>query len=240
MCDGNTRLMMVALMFPLALSNVLRIWRKMKTENRLLENGSLEWHFTMRILMAKKLFRRRYRILLQHNMGRRRASQVYSDRIILLVYLWSVINDRRRSRAGESQNAPDDWPFVRLPDESTLSRRMRTRSIVRLLEQIVRVLDGSPTERFWYNIDANPLSVCESTKVPEARVGRGAGKMHKGYMLYTIIDDQNQVVTLRLAPLNVDEKKLAFRMLRDQPAQVGDRDDEVSIQPVRHRAVPHS
>ena len=154
--------------------------------------------------MANKLFRKLYQILLDNHMGQRRTSQTYADRLILLVFLWAVINDRPRCWACQKQNLPDDWPFVQQPDESTISRRMKADSIPLLFEELIRELNASPTARFWYLIDAKPLPVSEYTKDPDARVGRGAGKMQKGYKLYTIIDDQHHGV-------GTENKAVVFR-----------------------------
>ena len=167
--------------------------------------------------MANKLFHKLYQILLNNHMGGRRSSQTYGDRIILLVFLWAVIKERPVSWACEPRNLPKDWPFFEVPDDSTVSRRMRSDSIGDLFEELIGHLNDSPASRFWYMIDAKPMPVSEYSKDPDARVGRGAGKMQKGYKLYTIIDDQHHVVALRICPMNGEEKTVAFRMLRDLP-----------------------
>src|SRR5690349_1368855 len=70
--------------------------------------------------------------------ARRRTRVIYSDGLILLVYFWSVLHDRPRCWACRREN----WPAAMrrslpmLPSESTLSRRMRSVSVMLLLASV--------------------------------------------------------------------------------------------------------
>ena len=60
---------------------------------------------------------------------------------IVVVYLWAVIHDRPTSWACERRN----WngiEVVRLPSQPTMSRRLRTRPVQQLLDQVEAQLGG--------------------------------------------------------------------------------------------------
>src|SRR5690606_34728670 len=47
--------------------------------------------------------------------------------------------------------------------------------------------------------------------------GRGVGAMARGYKLHAVVDAAGRLLRWLLAPLNVDERVMARRMLRDMP-----------------------
>lgn len=64
-------------------------------------------------------------------------------------------------------------------------------------------------------IDAKPLPVAWHSGDPHAGKGRGAGALALGYKLHAIISARGHLLAWRLAPLSVDEKAMAARMIRE-------------------------
>src|SRR5690349_19896118 len=79
-----------------------------------------------------------YRIVFEeHNRKARRKRVQFCDALILLVFFWAILHDRPRCWACRRENWPGDWHWLDLPSPSTLSRRMRSVSVLRLLEQVL-------------------------------------------------------------------------------------------------------
>src|SRR5437763_703055 len=75
----------------------------------------------------------------------RRARQRFDDRWIIMVYLWSVINDRPVSWACEQRNWPKAQLDRELPSNATMSRRLRTLGVLQLLECfLMKLTDALP------------------------------------------------------------------------------------------------
>lgn len=168
--------------------------------------------------MERELFdwlRRRLRRL-----GRRRQDrrQVYTDATILEVYLWSVIHDRPVSWAC----VPAHWPpGVRrgpLPSQSCVSRRLACAGVRRLLARLDRAVRTRVRELFGVglscSIDGHALLVAAHSRDREARWGRIAGGMGRGYKLHLVRSVTGVRLEHRLTPLNTDEREMARRMLR--------------------------
>ena len=143
----------------------------------------------------------------------------YSDRIIALVFLWAVLHDRPISWACRSM------PGWCRPSSSTMSRRLRTASVHKVLKRILKTLsptDG-PTWCKW--IDSRPLPVGGSSEDPDARPGRAAGFLAKGYKLHLISDGGGCVVAWDVRPMNENDKTAATPLvetLDDEGYVVGD------------------
>ena len=80
---------------------------------------------------------------------------LYRHAEILVVYLWAVIHDRPTSWACDPRN----WeaaPPVRLPPQSTMSRRLRSRGTKELLDLVESELGGDPRilncTRLWLSL----------------------------------------------------------------------------------------
>jgi hypothetical protein len=137
----------------------------------------------------------------------------FSDEEIVKVYYWSVIHDRPVSWACSRVN----WPLHlrrKLPSPTTMSRRLRKRSVVALLESLERrVLAPQQPGLFWM-IDGKPLPIGGCSKDRQAGYGRAAGCMAKGYKLHAVVGSDASIASWRLAPMNKDERVMAGRMLR--------------------------
>lgn len=169
--------------------------------------------------MEGELFERIYRLLVA--LGKRPRHCVYSDPWILGIYFWAVLHDRPVCWACDPANWPVPWRDREFPSRSRVSERLRTASVRQLLKQVEQSLGRLWGQGWCKWIDGLPLPVGGSTQDRQARYGRGAGLMAKGYKLHAIVDACGSVVAWRVAPLNVNEKKMAKRMLRDLPPMYG-------------------
>jgi hypothetical protein len=147
--------------------------------------------------------------------SRARAEGGFSDRRIVAVYYWAVVHDRPISWAVQRRNWPIDlrrWP---LPSNTTMSRRLRSPSVRRLLEALEqRVLRKPESGSLVWLIDGKPLPIGGASKDRQAGYGRAARSKAKGYKLHALVGGDKSVAEWRLAPMNVDERKMAKRMLR--------------------------
>jgi hypothetical protein len=112
-----------------------------------------------------------------------RCEPEHDDRIIVAVYLWAVIHDRPTDWACRRSHWPDRLMPRPLPSQPTMSRRLRTAAVRRLLNALLR-----PYRRPWWVrcLDSKPLAVGGCTKDPDARPGRSTGGWFRGYELHAI------------------------------------------------------
>src|SRR5262249_57126087 len=108
----------------------------------------------------------------------------YQPWVWAAVFLWAALHDGHVQWACDPQN----WSATRLrpariPAAATLSRRVdgvAVGAFLRLLEQRLR---ERGERRLLALLDGKPLPVSGVRKDPDARRGRGAGGMAKGYKL---------------------------------------------------------
>ena len=120
----------------------------------------------------------------------RPAGVCYSDQFIVLVFFWAVLHDRPMYWACDGRNWPVKWAMGPLPDDSTLSRRLRTLSVLQLLQRLHEAIGSVfALALLIKHIDSFPLPVGNYSKDREARRGRAAGAMARGYKLHAICVD---------------------------------------------------
>lgn len=169
--------------------------------------------------MERERFRRLMKVL--RRLGRRRSSdrQAYTDGTILEVYLWSVVNDRPVDWACRAGAWPPGLRRGPLPSQSVMSRRLRSPSVRKLMDRLERALNPEPDRpALVASIDGKALPIALHSRDRDAGVGRGVGNVAKGYKVHAIVDAAGRLLTWRLAPLNIDERRMAPRLLRDIPA----------------------
>jgi hypothetical protein len=164
--------------------------------------------------MESELWPRVYQIVLDAGKGHEVRDVTYPDTRIVLVYLWSVMHDRPVSWACRRANWPPASRWGRLPVPSTMSRRLRTASIRRLLEEVERRLRNRFGRRWCKWIDAKPLPVGHSSHDRDAHPGRCGSGMAKGYKLYALCDAGGVLDAWAVLPMNVGEKKVARHLVR--------------------------
>jgi len=137
--------------------------------------------------MEGELWSAMYRLLWQEAKRRNRTRGViYSDGLILMVYLWSVLHDRPRCWACRIENWPAAMRWLTLPSEATISRRMRTLSVQLLLAMLYEHLAAMSGPTVVRAVDSKPLPVGGFSKDRDARRGYGAGQIMRGYKLFCV------------------------------------------------------
>jgi Transposase DDE domain len=144
----------------------------------------------------------------------RRASQDFSDEEIVQVFYWSVIHDRPISWACQPRNWPLQLRRRSLPSNTTMSRRLRSASVVALLDALERRVSAPRGQHLYWMIDGKPLVVSGCSKDRQAGYGRAARSKAKGYKIHAIVAADGSLANWRIAPMNKDERVMAERMLK--------------------------
>jgi hypothetical protein len=160
--------------------------------------------------MERELWSVLYRLTRQ--LSSDRSGHAYPISWIVGVYLWAVVHDRPVSWACRPENWPSSWR-VRLPSQSTASRRLRTAAAVELIERLRKHCWRSSHPPEVSFLDGKPLPVGGFTKDPEATRGHGAGGPARGYKLHAVWT-LDSLVACEVQPLNVSEQTVARRLLR--------------------------
>jgi hypothetical protein len=143
----------------------------------------------------------------------------YSDEDIVRVFYWAAIHDRPVDWSCERRNWPIHCRRNKLPDPSTMSRRLRSPSVLDVLNAVEqRVVRPRQPGLCWF-IDGKPLPIGGCSSDRQAGFGRAAGCMAKGYKIHVLADPQGAIADWRLAPMNKDERVMAERMLATAPIQ---------------------
>ena len=152
----------------------------------------------------------------------------FSDREILRVVLWAVLHDRPMMWACRPEHWPGRWRPARLPHPSTISRRWRSAALqeeaCRLYKEAVRRLGGGGR---YVAIDGRSLVVGGCSKDPDARAGRGARGMARGYKMYAAVDTRHVILAYQIHPMSMAEQTVALSLLPQLPPEatrvVGDK-----------------
>jgi hypothetical protein len=164
--------------------------------------------------MEGELWNGIYRVVVAMASGPRQKRQQYSDRCIVLVYLWAVLHERPVCWACQAANWPRN-PWFQLPSPATMSRRLRTESVRHVMTELERRYRGRGGPGLCHWIDAMPLPIGNASGDSQAGYGRAANGKAKGYKLYAIYEPSGAWEDWRVAPMHVSEKKMARRMIRD-------------------------
>lgn len=150
---------------------------------------------------------------------RRPARGVYLNREILAVLLWAALHDRPVSWACERVNWPMQAWRRRLPDQSTMSRRLRDPALLddlgRVLGALREGLAPSASGAAGLLLDGKALEVSGHSTDPDAAKGRGTGRFALGYRLHALIDSARRVLAWSVEPLNKAECVVARDLVRD-------------------------
>ena len=135
----------------------------------------------------------------------RSPRQTFGIHRIIRVYLWAVLHDRPTVWACR----PSSWPGpnrpTALPDQSTMSRRLRTPQAQRFLAKLARRVAGPAQPSLVKALDGKPLVIAKHTADPDATSGRGVGGFAKGYKLHAIWGRDAMPLAWSVRPLNVSE-----------------------------------
>jgi len=144
---------------------------------------------------------------------RRGERQQYGDHVIMRVYFWAVLHDRAVSWACRDDSRPPDLlPGASLPGQSTMSRRLRTLGVLQAMERLHAKLADEFTPTPLKVIDSKPLVVGNYSKDRDAKRGRAAGAMARGYKLHAVRCG-GVLRHWTLYPMNVNDQVPAVRDL---------------------------
>jgi hypothetical protein len=99
-----------------------------------------------------------------------------------------------------------------------MSRRLRSPSVVALLDALERRVVAPKEPGLFWVIDGKPLPIGGCSKDRQAGYGRAAGGKAKGYKLHAVIS-AGGIAAWRIAPMSKDERVMAARLLRAAPVQ---------------------
>jgi hypothetical protein len=153
--------------------------------------------------MECELWPQLYRFVMRVGRSHATPRVRFSDALIVCVFLWACLHDRPQSWACVDQH----WQTtscrpLKLPSPSTLSRRLQSESVKRLialLEQHLREIVPCAMEKF---LDGKPLPVGGCSKDRDARFGRGAGSLARGYKLHVICGSRPVPEAWTVRPMN--------------------------------------
>ena len=145
----------------------------------------------------------------------------YSDRDILRVILWAVLHDRPIVWACHPQHWWEGLCPESLPDPSTISRRWRRLDLqtkaYAMHEASVRWLGAAGR---YAAIDGRSLLIGGCSKDPDARCGRAARCMGRGYKMYTLTDHRHAILAYIVRPMNEAEQTIALELVKKLPGTV--------------------
>ena len=164
--------------------------------------------------MERELWPPLYRLLREVARDFRQKNVTYQPWVLVAVLLWASLHDRTIRWACQRRHwSTTTLRPARLPSPSTLSRRLYgvgTGLFLRALEQRLR---DTQDPRLLAVLDGKPLPVSRVSKDKDARVGRGAGGMAKGYKLHAVWSSRPMPEAWEVTPLNVHELTVADHLI---------------------------
>ena len=92
---------------------------------------------------------------------------------IVRVHLWATLHDRPTVWGCEAKNWTDKTCPEQLPDQSTMSRRMRRDDFAVFIRAMQQRLNGKPQACLVKIVDGKPLELPNHSSDPDARFARG-------------------------------------------------------------------
>lgn len=146
------------------------------------------------------------------------ASEYYRDLVIVAVYFWAVVHDRPTSWACNPKNWPKDLlRKIPLPSQSTMSRRLWTTEVQRLIRNMEGYLMRLEGHGWVKVVDGKPLIIGTHSKDPDSEWGRAGRSYAKGYKLHAVFGRGPMPCQWEITPLNVGEPEVAARLIPALP-----------------------
>jgi len=166
--------------------------------------------------------------------------ETYCDAQIVAVYFWAVLHDRPTCWACQPAHWPDDLRPENLPSQPTMSRRLRTTEVQRLLYVMEQCLIKTCKPGWVAVVDGKPLVVGSHSKDPDCAWGYAGRGYAKGYKLHAIYGTSPMPLAWEITPLNAGEPVVATRLiptLNGGGYLLGDKQyDSNPLHDVAHRA----
>jgi hypothetical protein len=176
--------------------------------------------------MEGQLWKQVYQIVMKIGNGRTIKRATFSDADIVQTYLWAVFNERPTKWACTKSHWPICYRRRRLPNPSTMCRRLQMPNVIQLLRDVETAITKSIPRSFIRWIDAKGLQVSNASGDKECGYGYAGGGMGKGYKLYAIADPRQGFINWMIAPMQHKESHAANRLIASTESEgylVGDK-----------------
>ena len=138
--------------------------------------------------------------------------------LIARVHLWATLHDRPTCWGCEPGNWTDKTRPEVLPDQSTMSRRMRRADFEEFKMAMEQRWAGKPRSPgllpLLKIVDGHALELPNHSSDPDARWGRGVSRLSLGYKLHLIDAGNPLPEAFVVTALDVCEKQMAHRMIK--------------------------
>ena len=164
--------------------------------------------------MERELWPLLYRLVRETAKDFRQKYVHYQPWILVAVTLWAALHDRPISWACQCRHwSTTTLRPLQLPSPATLSRRVDGVAVGLFWQALEQRIRNQGTPALLAFIDGKPLPIGGNGKDPDARFGRGAGCVAKGYKLHTIWSTRSVPETWTITPMNGNEKGVAKELI---------------------------
>jgi hypothetical protein len=133
--------------------------------------------------------------------------------LLVTVMLWAALHDRSVRWACQARHwSTTTLRPVRLPSPSTMSRRIDGAAAGLFWHALERRIRDSGVPALLAFVDGKPLPIGGDGKDPDARFGRGAGCVAKGYKLHAVWSTRALPEAWAVTALNANEKAVACEL----------------------------
>lgn len=169
--------------------------------------------------MDSQVWRTVYRAIVAANrrVPREGRRPVYSDTLIVAMYVWAVWHDRPLCWASDRAHYNTLFRPRALPSNSQFCKRLTTRRVALILQEVHNALAGVDLPAGLSMVDGRVLRVGSHSKDPDARKGRVAGGFGRGYRLHAWATQDQRIPLWSVMPLNVDERAVAMEFAKCPP-----------------------
>jgi hypothetical protein len=142
---------------------------------------------------------------------------VFSDALIVSMYLWSVWHDRCLSWACSRGNYARLFRPKKLPSISQFTRRIKSSRCQWLLQRVHNEMAAVDTPTPISYLDGKPLVVGVASKDCQARRGHVMGGFAKGYKLHAWVTSDRRIPVWSVESLNRGEQPVACAIAAVMP-----------------------
>jgi len=172
--------------------------------------------------MERELWIELYAVIEDVGRGFRQKYVQLQPAVLAAAFVWAALHERHADWACDPRHWPAGVPRPRrLPSKSTVSRRIDGVAMGVFLRAVADRVRGGGSPALVAAVDGKPLLVGGNSKDPDARFGRAAGHVGKGYKVHVIWGDRPLPDAWEVTPLNGCEKAAAVRLLADPTTRGG-------------------
>lgn len=144
---------------------------------------------------------------------------VYSDVLIVAMYIWSVWHDRPLCWACDRRHYGGMFRPRRLPSVSQFCKRIKTERCEAIMQKVHEHLSRMEWKTELSFLDGRAMPVGPCSKDRDAARGPTPGGMAKGYRLHAWATQDGRIPIWSVTSLNMSEKTMAREMLRYSRAE---------------------